>query len=92
MARRIEDELAQFASISRIPQSLLVTLTTPGQYDVMPWMGRGTEGIYYGTLSITPLSPGASVPAPVPGAVSVLGLAAIGLLVKRSPVWARLFG
>jgi hypothetical protein len=49
--------LAQFASISSIPQSLLSMFTTPSLYHVDPFMGGGTQGIYYGELAISPPSP-----------------------------------
>jgi hypothetical protein len=73
--------LAQFASISGLPQSLLATLTTPGQYQIMPNMGDGIEGDYYGSMSITSLSP---VPAPEPTPLALLGLATVAYLVRRA--------
>ncbi len=76
--------LAQFSSISGIPQSLLALLTTPGQYQILPDMGGGVEGVYYGILWVPPLSPGAPVPAPEPTPLALLGLATVAYLAKRA--------
>ena len=75
--------LAQLASISSIPQSLLSMFTTPSLYHVDPFMGGGTQGIYYGELAISPPSPVAEVPAPEPAPIAILGFATIAYLFKR---------
>jgi hypothetical protein len=74
--------LAQFASISGIPESQLAMMTTPSQYSIMPMMGGGIQGIYYGVLEIAPLS--SPVPAPEPAPLAVLGLASVAYLVRRA--------
>ena len=76
--------LGQFASISGIPQSLLALLTTPGQYQILPNMGGGVQGVYYGMMWIPPLSPGAPVPAPEPTPLALLGMATVAYLFRRT--------
>ena len=76
--------LAQFASISGIPQSLLAMLTMPGQYHIMPDLGGGTNGVYSGDMWITPVSSVAAVPAPEPTPFALLGLVTVAHLVRRA--------
>ena len=76
--------LGQFASNSGIPQSLLALLTTPGQYQILPNMGGGIEGVYYGIMWVPPFSPAAPVPAPEPTPFALLGLATVAYLFRRT--------
>jgi hypothetical protein len=50
----------------------------------MPDVGGGFEGIYSEFMWITPLSPGAPVPAPEPTPLALLGLATVAYVVKRA--------
>jgi hypothetical protein len=82
--------LAQFASISGIPQSLLSMFTTPSQYLIVPDVGGGTEGFYSVSLGIRP--PVEAVAAPEPAPIAVLGCAVIAYLFKRARMVSSGFG
>jgi hypothetical protein len=59
-------------------------LTTPGQYQIIPGMGGGTAGVYYGFMWIAPVSPVAAVPAPEPTPFALLGLVTFAYLLRRA--------
>lgn len=69
--------LERFASLGSIPQPLLAMLTTPSQYRITPYIGGGVNGIYHGSMTITPL------PVPEPAPVVLLGLTTVAYLARR---------